>query len=592
MSKKRAELAEGVGKAFLDGAKAAGKEAGKELGGGIDPKMPKAARELNDVLEHVLATQQRITLNIWRISGFGGEEEYISSISNIDPALLREQGVEQMVKSWCGGGHYRIVLRAPGVPDKNTTIKISGDPLPPKPERDKMLQQQQPSNMGGLTTNPVLPGAPTSAVPGQYYAPHNAAGFANYLGLPPPQTPTPVSPAVTNNDMMTTMFTHMMDQIKQMQPDPRKDEIAELRRQLDEERAERRRDEERRELERQRFEAERRHEKDREENNRRFEEVLKQINATPKENPNVAILSALAPILTPVVHEMITKGSKDAEATAKQMENMLAMQQHNSTQSMEMVKMMTAKTPVEERMASMMGNVLGLTGSFVSQMQSIQGEQPAWLQIVNQVLDGVKEVGAVALSGGFATEEMVPEDHPQLPAPALPDGAEAAAEAVKVIKESAKEEEEQDGAMGNVAFRRDQFDTAIQTIFKEIEGQAPPEEVVFRLWKHSDSGAEIATSWLNEPEQVTREILGTLAETGQLDIHEDRIIAIIEAIKIFNLHLAAAGTPEAYRAQHNITIKMPKRKTVEPKPEVVEVTEVITNEGEVVDVGRDQPDNN
>jgi hypothetical protein len=97
-----------------------------------------AAKQLNDQLNEYMGKELKLSLQIFRVDPYNPTtERYVSTIDNVSPELLYANSLEATVKSWCGGGKYRIKIQADGMPEKVQPIDIEGEPLPPVPERNR-----------------------------------------------------------------------------------------------------------------------------------------------------------------------------------------------------------------------------------------------------------------------------------------------------------------------------------------------------------------------------------------------------------------------------------------------------------------------
>jgi len=122
--------------------------------------------------------QQTVAISLFRVNQFTRQEEYLSQINDVPPEMIRDTGIEPIIQNWSGGGTYRGVIRAAGIPDKKFNIVIGGDPLAPRP-----LRTNQPAGDGGLnglsSTGAAPLNAPFNQGGGQFMA---GPQFGAYMG--------------------------------------------------------------------------------------------------------------------------------------------------------------------------------------------------------------------------------------------------------------------------------------------------------------------------------------------------------------------------------------------------------------------------
>ena len=133
-----------------------------------------AAKTISDMIDTAIGMQLTVSISLFRENSFTGADEFLSTISDVSPQLIKDNGLEPLIKEWSGGGKYRGVIRGAGIPDKNFRIVIGGEPELPRPERTN-----QQSTAGGLQNMQAL-NAPMSMGAGNFLA---GPGFANYMGM-------------------------------------------------------------------------------------------------------------------------------------------------------------------------------------------------------------------------------------------------------------------------------------------------------------------------------------------------------------------------------------------------------------------------
>jgi len=116
---------EAVGKALLSTVKEAVKESTGATSG--------AAKEVSDMLDQAIGMQQTVTVTLYRVDAFSGQDQFLSNIGDVPPQLIKDRGLDALIKEWSGGGKYRGVIRGAGIPDKPFTANIHGNALDPRP---------------------------------------------------------------------------------------------------------------------------------------------------------------------------------------------------------------------------------------------------------------------------------------------------------------------------------------------------------------------------------------------------------------------------------------------------------------------------
>ena len=105
----------------------------------------KSFTNVKEFIQKIIAWQVKLKMQIYRVDPFNpAVERYVSTLENIDPSLLLENGLEATVKAWCGGGRYRVKLQAEGVKDLDVIVFVAGEPMLPLPERE-VLSAASPS---------------------------------------------------------------------------------------------------------------------------------------------------------------------------------------------------------------------------------------------------------------------------------------------------------------------------------------------------------------------------------------------------------------------------------------------------------------
>jgi len=555
---------EDVGKAVLSAVKSSVKDSG----GG---ELVGAAKNLNDMLNQAIEMQQTLTISLYRTNQFTQQDEFLSQINDVPPAMIKEQGLEPIIQNWSGGGAYRGVIRGSGIPDKKFNVVIGGDPELPRPSRTNT-----PGDNAGLQGLPG--GAPGAA---QMNAPFNQGGgnflagpgFANYLGFNQrpwggggggQESQVAMMQANQIQQLIATLMASKnsggdSDAVQLAKEDNRKMEAQMV--------------EERRRAEQDKADA--RHREEMAEMRRGMEELAKNV-ATPKEDPTVAMFKAVVPLATIALPMMMDGKSKAASAQSDMFKAMMGTQKESSDKSLGMMEIMMKQPTAEDRqakqadtVANLMGNTMQLMGSFTSQMAAMQGDGgPPWFQIVSKLLDGVTEVGANMFAGGMpqGQEEVAGQASVQQPSPQQLDAANAAQQARAAMEAAASpssddaEEKESDGAMGGMETPpRESYHQGLQKIFELIENDGSPHVIAFRIWKDGTSGDVTSLAWFKQPEHFTFSLLGGFVDADQMDITEERATEIADALQEYHDHLKAGGTPDAYRQTYDIRVTLPKK---------------------------------
>jgi len=552
MSKKDEE----VGKTVLSAVKSAIKETGS---GGSE--LVGAAKNLNDMLEQAIQMQQTVAISLFRVNQFTRQEEYLSQINDVPPEMIRDTGIEPIIQNWSGGGTYRGVIRAAGIPDKKFNIVIGGDPLAPRP-----LRTNQPAGDGGLnglsSTGAAPLNAPFNQGGGQFMA---GPQFGAYMGMgQKPYGGGESQVAMMQANQIQQLIATLMASKGGGGDSDAVQMEREKNRQMEMQLAE-----ERRRAEQDKSDA--RHREEMAEMRRGIEEIAKKAGQS-KEDPTVSMIKAMAPAAAIALPLLMDSKTKAALAQSDMVKSMLGTQKESSDKSLGMMELMLKQPTAEDRqakqadtVANLMGNTMQLMGSFTSQMASMQGDGgPPWLQVISKLLDGVTEVGANMFAGGMPVpqQEVVQgQTTVQEPSPQQLDAAEAAQQARAAMEAAATPPEgESDGAMGGLEVPpRDSYHQGLKLIFDLIENNGSPHEVAFRIWKDGTSDNVTSLAWFKQPEHFTFTLLGGFVDTGQMDITEERAREIADAIQEYHDHLKEGGTPDAYRQTYDIRITLPKK---------------------------------
>ena len=568
--------AEALGKAMLNTVAAATREAaGEKLTGG--------AKALDDLLNEALGMQQSVNIRIFR-QGAGisaGKEEYITSMTNTDPQMLRDGGIEPIIQNACGGGDYRLSITAQGIPTKNIRVLIAGEPLPLKSERDAKAGTLPPW------------GAPSLLPDGRMGYNLAMPGVAQYLGLNPQQNSQSQSPSSHISEAI--MLMQFMNQ--QRQSGGESEETKKLQEQI----AELKAANARAEADKARVESERKSDAQIAELKAQMEKMAVALTAPPKENP----LLALAPTLLGVATELMK--SREAAATTQMtlITTMLGSQKAASAESLELMKsiMLQPRESETDRMAKIMdiaatgmSTNMGLMQAVMNQMASMQPEGRSWWQ--EAVLNAVEQLGGLGqmvLETRANKRAEAEEDTTERLPPGVPP-APALAGAVEVIGPVDDEPSIQDAAAAAAAAAQEQLSTpdaemvqgeaqvagiaqpakeelvlpdfsagAFKPIFDKIQDEtADAHEVAFRLWKHATSGDRQALDWVQNPEEYTIVVLDTMARRGDLLTTAERIEEIVDAMVELYDHFAKGGTAEGYLKRHSVNLTVPKNMVTVP----------------------------
>ena len=524
-------------------AKDAAKQMAAEMKGG--DQLVGAAKELNDTLNEVIAKQSTVKLQVYRVDAYNPTiERYVSDITNINPALLLENGLEATVKAWCGGGKYRIKIQAEGIKEKTQPIEIEGEPLAPVPERMRQ----------GLPPNALLP----SGTPGQYTA---GPGFAGLLGFANPQpaaTDTAASKAMTAMESITgILLAKTLGNADERRSSQEGDEMRALREMISE-------------LKREKDMAiaQAQHQRELAELNAKIEK-LATANARPAQEDTFTKILALAATALPAIVQ--AKASSD-QAQTNLMTAMINMNK-NDNQG-ELIKALLSKPDqsdqmlkVYEAMGGMMGTSVQLTQGLINQMASLQGDnRPWWQDAVLQLASSIGDIAQAAMTKSETVKQTgraeVQDDDDD--AADLDDAASAAAAAAQQQLGTQGQPPQLAGYVGpsrkDPRFAGDFF----AKIFSLIEGNVAAQEIAFRVWKHASSGDVEALSWVRDPEGYTGQMLLSFVQRGEMSLTEERYDAVVAAMVDLHDHFRSGGTPEAYVAHYGIRIALPKRVQVVP----------------------------
>jgi|GEM_PF-4469922 len=584
MTKK--DEAEALGNAMLKTVAAATREAAGE-------KLSGNAKVLNDLLDEVAGQQQRLTLRIYR-KGFGvnaGSEEFIAPLYNIDPEMLRESGIEPTIQQYSGGGNYRIVITAPGVPMRSISCTIAGEPLPPKPERDLRAAA------GGAPIPPGFPFPMTGAAGVGFNA--GAPGAAQYLGIPGQFGQGQSQSHITDTMLLTQMILGMQQQMKPA-ASADSDEVKVMREQIAELKAQTARAEQ----EKLRIESEHRAEAQIIALQAQMEKL-----AAPKENLSEKFL-ALAGALGPVVvgylqsREQAATQAAQAQAQAQQHQTnmivaLMGSQKDASKDSIDIIKtmMLQPKESETDRMrgimdiaASSMSTTMGLSQAMINQIQAMQpGERPWWQDALMNVIESASQLGQAALesrsqkmAGGEEQEaqQIGPVEVRQMPDAVQPRGIEgAAAAAAAAAQESLSTPDgmvpEGDARVAGIEQPVEEEEMvlpdfsagAFKIIFELISSEeGNVHEIAFRVWKHASSGNKDALAWVQNPEEYTFIVLDALAQRGKLLVTAERIHQIAAAMFELFDHFRGGLDAVEYVKKHSLSISLPKRLVIVPLP--------------------------
>jgi len=568
MATAKKEMMNDIGAAVLkEASRAVAKEVIASGGGGDLVALTGSAKTVSDILDAAVQGQQPVTIQLYRTDPMTAVDQFLGNISGVDPGLIKNEGLESLIQKWSGGGHYKGTIKCPalGIPDKRfSNIQIAGEPLAPYPERNKgggALQQASPAQSAAYGGTPPLQQGPQ-----QYWA---GPGFGSYLGFAP-LGQSHMQPQNPMNEMLQVMLHQNKELSERL--------LSGVGRNSDNEAlkaSERRAEEAERRIEAER--AERRHKEEMAELR-----ALIAAQAAPKENSTAEMVKAMAPVVAAVVPALLAQRGESATSMARLYESMIGANKTTTDQALGFMQASMAKTPVEERMANLMGSMLGMTTSMMQAMQQMQPDAPPfWQQMLGQALQVVGDIGQTAFSRDEIAASPAQPSLPPAPIQAPPailrgrvpdddavakaaEQAKAAMEAAAEVGEEVKEEEaEENKPTFNVPPRK-QFDDGFRKIFDLIEGDGNAHDIAFRIWKHATSKNQLALVWFNKSEEVTFELLSAFVEREEMDITDERATEIADAIQDLYAHLAGGGTPEAFLAQYHIINTPPKAIQINP----------------------------
>lgn len=594
MSKKEEEAA-ALGKAMMNTVAAATRES-------MGEKLTGNAKMLNELLEEVAGQQQRLTLRIYR-KGFGvnaNQEEFVAPLYNVDPEMLRETGIEPMIQQYSGGGNYRIVITAPGIPMRTMAMSIAGEPLSPKPERDLRAAA------GGA---PIPPGFPFP-MQGPLGAGFNASapGAAQYFGLqgnygqPATQSQSHIADFALMMQMMQGFNQKPSGESEELKKS--NEVITELKAALA-----------RGDADKARIESERKADAQIAELKAQMEKLT-----APKEDPYAKLL-AMVPLLAPVITGYFTSRDQAAQAAAQaqrdaaqaqmtMMMTMLTSQGSASERSIELFKtmMLQPKETETDRMrgimdiaTSSMSTTMGLTQAMVNQMQAMQpGERPPWMEILMTLIENASAMGQAALEsrgvkmpsgddevdvqnvgpvrvlkpGAAAAAIAAGDDEPQSVTDVASAAAAAAQENLSAPDENGMMTAEEARVAGITgAEEEDDIELpdfsagAFKIIFEKITAEdGDVHEIAFRIWKHASSGDKVALAWVQNPQGYTLGVLDALAQSGRLLVTAERIHEISDAMADLFVHFRRGLDAVEYVKKYSLSISLPKRLMVVPLP--------------------------
>ena len=527
-----------------------GKEVTKQVANNITREMKGdglvgAQKELNETLNEIIARQARVKVQLFRVDPINPTvERYVSTLENIDPSLLLENGLEATVKAWCGGGKYRVKLQAEGIKEKVQGIEIEGDPLPPVPERNLRVPQNALMTLG----------------PGQFQA---GPGFAGLLGLPQP-APAPADTAATKAmGAMENITSVMLAKILGGDDDRRSSRESDELRALREMVADLKREKEI-------AAATAAHQREMAELNAKLEKMaaaMEKPAVAPQEGTFEKVL-ALATAVLPAALQ--AKSAADA-AQMQLLTSVLAMSKNDGQK--ELVQALLSKPDqsdqmlkVYEAMGSMMGTSVQLTQGIINQMASLQGDSRPWYQeVALQLASSIGDVAQAVMSKSepvkVKAEVRRVDDVQDVE---LDEAASAAAAAAQQQLEAAQQPEQLAGIVGPSRKDPKYAGDFFVKVFSLIEGDAPAPEVAFRVWKHATSGDTEALAWVRDPEGYTAQMLLGFVQRREMDMTEERFDAIVAAMVDLHDHFRNGGTAEAYCQHYGVRIGLPKRVHVVP----------------------------
>jgi len=512
-----------------------------------------------EVVQGLADKQVGVSLHVFLTTDFEKTPQFLGVMEAVPPELIKETGLHPLIKKWSGGGTYKIDVRAPGVSLTVPDIKIAGTP-------------QEPSINGHPTT-----GVPAAAIdingPGQPGAGGNPQ-WAAMMGL---QNNARQAESSLMRDMMQMMM--FKDQFASAQapagPSP---EIAALTVQINALTQKDSSKEMQAMLERQ----EQRHRDDM----LRMETLVKDLNKAPDRSPTVEIATALAPVAAAFVSGQQEAKSREAVAASENTRAIMGLTENSSKQALEFATLMAARPTAEDRgikMSSAYADTMANMGQFFGTMingimaQQAGPEQPPWLQALSMLAGGATNVLQSMVGPIDENYEesgvQTPDGPVQVQAPAnaqrLPSGKDAGAEARARIGAGETEGVVMAAVEGQAAGipaaepsmpPRENFDGAMEYIFGLIEGGGDLNEVSARIYKHGYYGkVQVARGWYDNPEEATAYILSGLRAREELDVPDEQIHGVTDALVALHQYLDVEGnTIESFIDEYDLNLKHPR----------------------------------
>lgn len=599
------------------------KESKEVLGGLIEKAVVSAAREaageklpghtkaLNEMLDEVTAQQQKLNLKIYRkgTGVYSGQEEFITTMLNMDPDMIRDGGIEPMIQQNFGGGNYRVLVTAPGVPARSLSAIIAGEPISVNQGNTLKALTGGLPGLSGLPGQPQPVLGPTGAVIGYNFGSVPSLG---QQGL----AQTHLSEAMVLASFLT----------QQKQPQGDSDELKAMRVQIEELKLQKTAAE----AERARIESERRADTQIAELKAQMEKL-----SAPKESPMTTALAAFgaaAPVIVGYLQSqreaaaLAAQAQRDAQQSQTNM--MLALfnsQNGASKENLDLIKtmMLQPRETETDKMrgimdiaTSSMSTTMGLTQAMVNQMQAMQpGERPPWMEVIMTLIENASSMGqaflearAQKISEGGDEQPQTVRIGPTQVVKQMPSAAAAAAAASgsapadiqsaasaataaaqetlgtpSAAPEGEPELDENGQPLPSIPLP-DFTSGAFKLIFEKITEQDAEghftgdlHEAAFRIWKHASSGDKIALIWVQNPVDYSLDALDVLAQSGNILITAERIEEVATAmLDLFEHFRSGLGALE-YIQKYALSISLPKRVVVVPLPK--------REEGEVDDVG-------
>lgn len=541
------DIAEKVGKEFMKGVRQAGKEATKG-GNGAVPGMgavsPLPQQSLN-ILDQIAAEATSCRVSIQRMDPMTGAWEFIPSPGPINPKMLVNPGIENLVMEYAGGGSYQVNIKTPGYPDIDKQFRISGRPKDPGETR------QQASFGGGFG--------------GGFGGPSPA--FGGGWGMNPwaPPAPQHDKSADTLGKLVETMMTMSLLERQGGGKRHEDDEVKLLREQMQRDREEFRKQQEASERKLEDLQRRKEMEAMQAASDKRFQEMVAMIKDGQKPQPTIADqLAPILPLLMPKNDGMADVWKAMAES-----------QSSNSRTVIEMMKAQNERPGWDERLANVMGSMASMSTQMLQMQMQAQGGGSPWVDLLSQTIGEISDVFKTMFASGALGGDEEPQMQQAGPAQIAGQPTQqigwGGTEQVQQLEQPqyaqhesitppppAQQTQPHLAAVPDDPAQDDTYnldaDPAFKTILDKIQEGGPLSEIAVRIHKHGrgQSGHPIAKAWNDNPDEVGNEIL------HQLGIPAERRKAVANEIVKYNKYLSDGGDPETY--SRYIPARKPRRR--------------------------------